>query len=47
MSVKDLAILANRIITDFPEYYSMFAEDIFEFDGRAAANTETEILFWV
>jgi len=39
MSVKDLAILANRIITDFPEYYSMFAEDIFEFDGRAAANT--------
>ena len=39
MSVKDLAILANRIITDFPEYYSMFAEDTFEFDGRAAANT--------
>ncbi len=40
MSVKDLAILANRIITDFPEYYSMFAEDTFEFDGRAAANTQ-------
>jgi D-alanyl-D-alanine carboxypeptidase (penicillin-binding protein 5/6) len=39
MSVKDLAILANRIITDFPEYYSMFAEDTFKFDGRAAANT--------
>ena len=39
MSVKDLAILANRIVTDFPEYYSMFAEDTFEFDGRAAANT--------
>jgi D-alanyl-D-alanine carboxypeptidase (penicillin-binding protein 5/6) len=40
MSVKDLAILANRIITDFPEFYSMFAEDTFEFDGRAAANTQ-------
>ena len=39
MSVKDLAILANKIVTDFPEYYSMFAEDTFEFDGRAAANT--------
>ena len=39
MSVKDLAILANRVITDFPEYYSMFAEETFEFDGRAAANT--------
>ena len=39
MSVKDLAILANKIITDYPEYYSMFAEDTFEFDGRAAANT--------
>ena len=39
MSVKDLAILANRIVADFPEYYKMFAEDTFEFDGRAAANT--------
>ncbi len=39
MSVKDLAILANKIVTDFPEYYPMFAEDTFEFDGRAAANT--------
>tara|TARA_B100001057_G_scaffold79437_1_gene74577 strand:- start:158 stop:1348 length:1191 start_codon:yes stop_codon:yes gene_type:complete len=39
MSVKDLATLANKIVTDFPEYYSMFAEDTFEFDGRAAANT--------
>ena len=40
MSVKDLAILANRIITDFPEYYSMFAEETFKFDGRADANTQ-------
>ena len=39
MSVKDLAILANRIVADFPEFYKMFAEDTFEFDGRAAANT--------
>ena len=39
MSVKDLAILANRIVADFPEYYKMFAEETFEFDGRAAANT--------
>ena len=40
MSVEDLAILANRIITDFPEYYSMFAEETFKFDGRADANTQ-------
>ncbi len=40
MSVKDLAILANRLVTDFPEYYTMFAESTFEFDGRAAANTQ-------
>ena len=39
MSAKDLATLANRIITDFPEYYSMFAEDTFEFDRRATDNT--------
>jgi len=39
MSVKDLAILANRLVADFPEYYKMFAEVTFEFDGRAAANT--------
>ncbi len=39
MSVKDLAILANRIVADFPEFYKMFAEDTFKFDGRAAANT--------
>ena len=39
MSVKDLAILANRIVADFPDYYKMFAEETFEFDGRAAANT--------
>jgi D-alanyl-D-alanine carboxypeptidase (penicillin-binding protein 5/6) len=39
MSVHDLAILARHIITDFPEYYPLFAETEFEFDGRAPSNT--------
>nr|WP_286193969.1 D-alanyl-D-alanine carboxypeptidase family protein [Tropicibacter sp. R16_0] len=39
MSVQDLAILANRLITDFPQYYPLFAETEFEFDGRAPSNT--------
>ena len=39
MSVRDLSLLAERIITDFPEYYPMFAEQTYEFDGRAPANT--------
>ena len=39
MSVHDLAILANRIITDFPEYYPLFSETEFAFDGRAPSNT--------
>ncbi len=39
MSVQDLAILANRLILDFPEYYPLFAETEFEFDGRAPSNT--------
>ena len=38
MSVSDLGILAERLITDFPEYYPMFAEQVYEFDGRAPAN---------
>ncbi len=38
MSVHDLAVLANRLITDFPEYYPLFAEEVFEFDGRAPSN---------
>ncbi len=38
MSVHDLAILADRLITDFPEYYPLFAEEEFEFDGRAPSN---------
>lgn len=39
MSVHDLAILAQRLITDFPELYGMFSETDFAFDGRAPANT--------
>lgn len=39
MSVRDLAILAERIIVDFPEFYPLFAETEFEFDGRAPQNT--------
>ena len=38
MSVRDLAVLADRLITDFPEYYPLFAEEVFEFDGRAPSN---------
>ena len=38
MSVRDLGILAEKLITNFPEYYPMFAEQTYEFDGRAPAN---------
>ncbi|MEX0284693.1 MAG: D-alanyl-D-alanine carboxypeptidase family protein [Paracoccaceae bacterium] len=39
MSVEDLAILADRIIADFPEFYPLFTETEFAFDGRAPQNT--------
>ncbi|MGP6090085.1 D-alanyl-D-alanine carboxypeptidase family protein [Antarctobacter jejuensis] len=38
MSMRDLALLANLIISDFPEFYPMFSEQKFEFDGRAPSN---------
>lgn len=38
MSMRDLALLARRIIEDFPEFYRMFAETEFQFDGRAPSN---------
>ncbi|WP_299651642.1 D-alanyl-D-alanine carboxypeptidase family protein [uncultured Jannaschia sp.] len=38
MSMADLAILAERLITEFPEYYTYFAETEFAFDGRSPAN---------
>jgi D-alanyl-D-alanine carboxypeptidase (penicillin-binding protein 5/6) len=40
MSMRDLGLLAERIIEDFPELYKMFAETTFEYDGRAPANTQ-------
>ncbi len=40
MSMRDLGLLANRLITDFPEFYPMFAETEFAFDGRAPKNTQ-------
>ncbi|WP_380054123.1 D-alanyl-D-alanine carboxypeptidase family protein [Falsihalocynthiibacter sp. SS001] len=38
MSMRDLGILAERLITEFPEYYGYFAQTEFEFDGRAPDN---------
>tara|TARA_R110002094_G_scaffold122941_2_gene117789 strand:+ start:256 stop:1425 length:1170 start_codon:yes stop_codon:yes gene_type:complete len=38
MSMRDLALLANRLIVDFPQFYPMFAEREFIFDGRAPKN---------
>lgn len=38
MSVHDLAILANRLITEFPTFYPLFAETEFLFDGRSPQN---------
>lgn len=38
MSMKDLAILADRLISDFPEFYPMFAETEYAFDNRVPSN---------
>jgi len=38
MSVRDLAILSVRLITEFPEYYPYFGEREYPFDGRAPDN---------
>ena len=38
MSMRDLSILANRLITVFPQYYGYFAETEFRFDDRAPDN---------
>ena len=40
MSMKDLGILANRLIADFPNFYALFSEQEFAFDGRAPANSQ-------
>lgn len=41
MSVRDLSVLANRIITDYPTFYPLFAEPEFAFDGRVPSNTQS------
>lgn len=38
MSMRDLGILARRLIEEFPEYYPIFAETEFNYANRAAAN---------
>lgn len=38
MSTRDLAILAQRLISEFPQYYGYFAETEFNFNDRAPAN---------
>ncbi len=38
MSMRDLGILAQHLIEDFPEYYPIFAETEFNYKDRAPAN---------
>jgi D-alanyl-D-alanine carboxypeptidase (penicillin-binding protein 5/6) len=38
MSMRDLALLADRLISDFPEFYPLFAETEFPFDNRVPSN---------
>ncbi len=38
ISTRDLAFLATRLITEFPEYYGYFAMQEYEWDGRAPEN---------
>jgi D-alanyl-D-alanine carboxypeptidase (penicillin-binding protein 5/6) len=40
MSMHDLGIIANRIITHFPQYYHFFSETHFNYKDRAPANAE-------
>lgn len=39
MSVRDLGILAQRLIEDYPTYYPLFSMQEFAFDGRAPQNS--------
>jgi len=39
MSMRDLALLTERLITEFPEFYGFFAQEEFKFDGRAPDNS--------
>ncbi|MDD2869389.1 D-alanyl-D-alanine carboxypeptidase family protein [Neomegalonema sp.] len=38
MSARDLAIIAERILTDFPEYYHLYGEREFTWEGIRQAN---------
>ncbi len=38
MSAEDLGKIATLLITEFPEYYGYFAQEEYEFDGRAPQN---------
>ncbi len=40
MSMHDLGILADRIITDYPTFYPLFSETEFLYDGRVPSNTQ-------
>ncbi len=39
MSMRDLGILSNRLITDYPTFYPLFSEEVFDYDGEHPANT--------
>ncbi len=38
MSLRDLAILAERLVEDYPDYYPIFAETSFTWDGITQSN---------
>ena len=38
MSMRDLGLLAGKLINDFPQFYPMFAEEEFLFDEKEASN---------
>jgi len=38
MSMRDLGLLATRLINDFPQFYPMFSEEEFMFDQKEASN---------
>ena len=40
MSMRDLGILADRLITDYPTFYPLFSERSFDYDGEHPANTQ-------
>lgn len=39
MSMRDLGLIADRIIADYPTFYPLFAETEFDYDGEHPANT--------